>query len=47
MEMPVPSYRCHRYPPEIITQCVRLYYRFSLSYRDVEELMRLDLPVMA
>jgi hypothetical protein len=34
-----PSYRCHRYPPEIIAQCVRLYYRFSLSYRDVEELM--------
>src|SRR5215469_9098166 len=39
MEMPAPSYRCHRYPPEIIAQCVRLYYRFSLSYRDVEELM--------
>jgi putative transposase len=39
MEMPAPSYRYHRYPPEIITQCVRLYYRFSLSYRDVEEFM--------
>jgi putative transposase len=34
-----PSYCRHRYPPEIIAQCVRLYYRFSLSYRDVEELM--------
>jgi putative transposase len=34
-----PSYRCHRYPPAIIAQCVRLYSRFSLSYRDVEELL--------
>ena len=39
METPAPSYRCHRYPAEIIAQCVRLCYRFSLSYRDVEELM--------
>jgi transposase-like protein len=31
MEMPVPSYRCHRYPAEIIAQCVRLYYRFPVS----------------
>ena len=39
METPVPSYRCHRYPAEIIAHCVRLYYRFPLSYRGVEELM--------
>src|SRR5260221_5642179 len=39
METSVPSYRCHRYPPEIIAQCVRLYFRFPLSYRAVEELM--------
>ena len=39
MQTIAPSFRCHRYPPEVFTQCVRLYYRFSLSYRDVEELM--------
>ena len=32
-------YRRHRFPPEIISQCVWLYFRFSLSYRDVELLM--------
>jgi putative transposase len=37
--MQVPSYRQHRYPAEIIAHCVRLYYRFPLSYRSVEELM--------
>jgi putative transposase len=35
----VPSYRCHRYPAEIIVQCVRLYFRFPLSHRGIEELM--------
>ena len=39
MDMPAPSYRCHRYPAEIIAHCVRLSYRFPLSYRGVEELM--------
>lgn len=37
--MPVPSYRHHRYPAEIVAHCVRLYYRFPLSYRGVKELM--------
>ena len=32
-------FRCHRFPGEIISHCVWLYYRFSLSYRDIEELM--------
>jgi putative transposase len=32
-------YRRHRYPAEIITHAVWLYYRFNLSFRDVEELM--------
>jgi putative transposase len=32
-------YRRHRFPGEIISYCVWLYYRFSLSYRDIEELM--------
>jgi len=34
-----PSYRRHRFPAEIISHCVWLYFRFSLSYRDVEEMM--------
>src|SRR4051794_5497867 len=34
-----PSYKRHRFPPEIIGHAVWLYYRFSLSYRDVEELL--------
>src|SRR5918998_4372324 len=32
-------YKRHRFPAEIISHSVWLYYRFSLSYRDVEELM--------
>jgi putative transposase len=39
MQMPIPSYRRHRYPAEVIAQYVRLSYRFSLSYRDDEELI--------
>jgi putative transposase len=29
----------HRFPAGIISHCVWLYFRFCLSYRDVEELM--------
>jgi putative transposase len=32
-------YKRHRFPVEIISHCVWLYFRFCLSYRDVEELM--------
>src|SRR5258705_14017924 len=32
-------YQRHRFPSEIISHCVWLYFRFSLSFRDVEELM--------
>ncbi len=32
-------YRGHRFPREVIAQAVRLYLRFALSYRDVEELL--------
>jgi putative transposase len=32
-------YKRHRFPAEIISHGVWLYYRFSLSYRAVEELM--------
>jgi putative transposase len=34
-----PSYTGHRYPVEVINQCVWLYFRFPLSFREVEELM--------
>jgi putative transposase len=32
-------YKRHRYPTEIISHAVWLYFRFTLSYRDVEELL--------
>jgi putative transposase len=32
-------YKNHRYPGEIIGHGVWLYYRFPLSYRDVQELL--------
>ncbi len=34
-----PGYKGHRYPAEIIAHAVWLYFRFALSYRDVEELL--------
>jgi putative transposase len=34
-----PSYMGYRFPVEIISHAVWLYFRFSLSYRDVEELI--------
>ncbi len=34
-----PSYRGYRFPPEIISHAVWLYYRFCLSFRDVEDLL--------
>jgi putative transposase len=33
------SYRRHRFPPEIIQHAVWLYFRFPLSYRNVEDLL--------
>jgi len=32
-------YSRHRFPSEIISHCVWLYFRFNLSYRDIEEMM--------
>src|SRR6266849_6390509 len=32
-------YRGYRFPPEVIAHAVWLYFRFSLSLRDVEELL--------
>ena len=37
--MPPFCYRRHRFPPEIIQHAIWLYLRFTLSYRDVEELL--------
>jgi putative transposase len=31
-------YKRRRFPAEIIGHCVWLYFRFCLSYRDIEEL---------
>ncbi len=33
------SYRCHGFPPIIIQHAVWLYCRFTLNYRDVEDLL--------
>ncbi len=32
-------YRRHRFPPEVISHAVWLYHRFTLSFRDVEDLL--------
>jgi len=34
-----PGFKDHRFPPEIIEHAVWLYFRFSLSLRDVEDLL--------
>src|ERR1700687_5065830 len=34
-----PKYRGFRFPPEIISHAVWLYFCFSLSFRDVEKLL--------
>ena len=41
MNTPVPTnrYKNHHFPAEIISHAVWLYFRFCLSYRDVEELL--------
>ena len=39
MSTATPSYQGHRYPVEIINHCGWLYFRFPLSFREVEELM--------
>jgi putative transposase len=32
-------YSRHRFPAEIISYCIWLYYSFPLSYRDIEKMM--------
>src|SRR5258705_1979820 len=39
MDLSKPLYHRRRFPAEIISHCVWLYFRFCLSYRDVEEMM--------
>ena len=39
MTSQAPSYHGYRFPPEIISYAVWLYYRFDLSFRDVEDLL--------
>jgi transposase-like protein len=46
--LPAPNpYKRHRFPAEIISHCVWLYFRFCLSYRDVEELMAARSVILA
>jgi len=33
------NYRGYRFPPEIISHTVWLHHRFSLSLRDIEDLL--------
>ena len=33
------TYKRHRFPPDIISYTVWLYFRFNLSHRDIEELL--------
>ena len=33
------TYKRHRFPPDIISYAVWLYYRFNLSHRDIEDLL--------
>ena len=39
MTVGVPSYKGFRFPAKIIGHCVWLYYRFPLSFREIEEMM--------
>ena len=38
------SYHGHRFPPDIISHAVWLYYRFCLSFRDAEDLLAQSSP---
>jgi putative transposase len=39
MKTPAASYHGHRFPAEIISHTVWLYFRFTLSFRDIDELL--------
>ena len=38
-DVAAPTYKGFRFPQQIISHAVWLYFRFSRSYRDVEELL--------
>jgi len=33
------TYKRHRFPPDVISYAVWLYYRFNLSHRDIDDLL--------
>jgi transposase-like protein len=33
------SFKRHRFPPDVIRLAVWLYFRFTLGFRDVEEML--------
>ena len=39
MPDPAGRYHGHRFPAEVLAYAVRLYFRFALSFRDVEEIL--------
>jgi DDE domain len=39
MRTSVSLYHRHRFPAEFISHCVWLYFRFALSFRDIEEML--------
>ena len=39
MRTHISPYHRHRFPAEIISHSVWLYFRFALSFRDVEEML--------
>ena len=39
-----PIYHGYRFPPDIISYAVWLYHRFSLSFRDAEDLLAHPVP---
>ena len=39
MTLTKPLYAGHRFPPEVISQAIWLYFRFPLSLRMVEEML--------
>ena len=39
MNIRAPTYKRHRFPPDIIQYAVWLYFHFNLSHRDIEDLL--------
>jgi len=40
-------YHRHRFPTETISHCVCLYFRFALSFRDMEEMLAVRIVWMS